>query len=187
MSSEYYHILEIAESCKISEIKKAYRLKAKQYHPDINKSPDAHDKFIKLTEAYEFLLALKEGRVYDHKRKKYAYTHRTMEDIIRQWQQEERKRARARAQYYARARYEHFKRSKIYKSTLLLDSITDFIYLGIAMLLPVGAIVGFFRKGVFLRNENDEVFNIYGLVITLMACILGVTFSYFIIIKRKRG
>ena len=38
----YYEILEITKSADKSEIKKAYRNKAKQYHPDINKSDDAH-------------------------------------------------------------------------------------------------------------------------------------------------
>lgn len=37
------------------EVKLAYRQKAKQYHPDINKSPDATEMFQKINDAYEFL------------------------------------------------------------------------------------------------------------------------------------
>ncbi len=37
------------------QVKLAYRKKAKEYHPDINKSPDATAKFQKINEAYEFL------------------------------------------------------------------------------------------------------------------------------------
>ncbi len=37
------------------EIKLAYRKKAKEYHPDINKSPDSTEKFQKINDAYEFL------------------------------------------------------------------------------------------------------------------------------------
>lgn len=37
------------------EIKLSYRKKAKQYHPDLNKSPDATRMFQKINNAYEFL------------------------------------------------------------------------------------------------------------------------------------
>lgn len=37
------------------QIKLAYRKKAKEYHPDINKSPNATEMFQKINEAYEFL------------------------------------------------------------------------------------------------------------------------------------
>src|SRR5699024_3692877 len=37
------------------EVKLAYRKKAKQYHPDINKAPDATQKFQEINDAYEFL------------------------------------------------------------------------------------------------------------------------------------
>ena len=37
------------------EIKLAYRKRAKQYHPDLNKSPDATIMFQQINNAYEFL------------------------------------------------------------------------------------------------------------------------------------
>lgn len=37
------------------QVKLAYRKKAKEYHPDINSSPDATGKFQKINDAYEFL------------------------------------------------------------------------------------------------------------------------------------
>lgn len=37
------------------QIKLAYRQKAKEYHPDLNKSPDATTKFQQINNAYEFL------------------------------------------------------------------------------------------------------------------------------------
>lgn len=52
------------ESCKLLgvdlnadkyQIKLAYRKKAKEYHPDINKAPDATRKFQLINDAYEFL------------------------------------------------------------------------------------------------------------------------------------
>ena len=37
------------------EIKLAYRKKAKEYHPDINKAANATEMFQKINDAYEFL------------------------------------------------------------------------------------------------------------------------------------
>lgn len=48
-------LLEVAYDADIYQIKLAYRKKAKQYHPDINKSSDATEVFQKINDAYEFL------------------------------------------------------------------------------------------------------------------------------------
>ncbi len=45
-SSEYYQILGLSSGASIDEIKRAYRQKARMYHPDINHSPEAKDIFI---------------------------------------------------------------------------------------------------------------------------------------------
>jgi curved DNA-binding protein CbpA len=37
------------------EVKLGYRKKAKEYHPDLNKSPDATKIFQEINNAYEFL------------------------------------------------------------------------------------------------------------------------------------
>lgn len=55
MSNYYLTILELEPGATKSDIKKAYRRLSKVYHPDLNKSPEAHQKFIELTEAYTFL------------------------------------------------------------------------------------------------------------------------------------
>jgi len=60
--SEYYNILGLPANSSIEEIKKAYRKKARLYHPDINHQPDAIDKFIRITEAYDFLISNHENR-----------------------------------------------------------------------------------------------------------------------------
>ncbi len=56
MKQDYYEILGISKNATATEIKKAYRKKAIQYHPD--KNPDdksAEDKFKESAEAYEIL------------------------------------------------------------------------------------------------------------------------------------
>ena len=56
MKEDYYDILGVSKSASAAEIKKAYRKKAIQFHPD--KNPDdknAEKQFKKAAEAYEVL------------------------------------------------------------------------------------------------------------------------------------
>ncbi len=56
MKEDYYDILGIGKSATAAEIKKAYRKKAIQYHPDKNPDdPKAEEMFKKAAEAYEIL------------------------------------------------------------------------------------------------------------------------------------
>ncbi|MDR6225063.1 molecular chaperone DnaJ [Desmospora profundinema] len=52
---DYYKVLGVNRDASPEEIRKAYRKLARQYHPDVNKSPDAEQKFKEATEAYEVL------------------------------------------------------------------------------------------------------------------------------------
>lgn len=52
----YYVILEIPNFSEEPIIKKAYRTLSKKYHPDVNKDPIAVDYFLKINEAYDFLM-----------------------------------------------------------------------------------------------------------------------------------
>jgi len=52
---DYYVILGISRSATDEQIKKAYRKKALEYHPDKNKNPDAVKLFKQITEAFETL------------------------------------------------------------------------------------------------------------------------------------
>ncbi len=82
----YYEILEIDETASEEEIKKAFRILSKEYHPD--KIPDhlsklkqvAEEKFKQINEAYQILSNLEKRRQYDEKleelRDSYAKTSR---------------------------------------------------------------------------------------------------------------
>lgn len=48
---DYYKILGVSRNSTKEEIKTAYKKLAKQYHPDLNKSPDAAEKFKEINEA----------------------------------------------------------------------------------------------------------------------------------------
>ena len=53
---DYYEILEVTKTATVEEIKKAYRKKAIQYHPDKNPGDkEAEEKFKEAAEAYDVL------------------------------------------------------------------------------------------------------------------------------------
>ena len=62
---DYYEVLGLSKGASEDEIKKAYRKLAKQYHPDVNKAPDAEAKFKEINEAYEVLSDPQKRATYD--------------------------------------------------------------------------------------------------------------------------
>ena len=66
MKEDYYEILGVSKSASASEIKKAYRKKALQYHPDKNPGDaNAEQQFKKAAEAYEILSDQQKRQQYD--------------------------------------------------------------------------------------------------------------------------
>jgi hypothetical protein len=124
MVEYYFKILDLSSSATIDDVKKEFRLKAKQYHPDLNNSPLAQEKFIEINEAYEFLM-------------NYFSVLKVRQRENSQWEHEQRKKARARAAYYAKKKYEDFESSKIYRSAIIMYSFFDVLFLvvGIAIMM----------------------------------------------------
>ncbi len=64
-SRDYYDILGVKRNASPDELKAAFRNLARKYHPDVNKEPDAEEKFKEMNEAYAVLSDPEKRAAYD--------------------------------------------------------------------------------------------------------------------------
>ena len=62
---DYYEILGVSRDADQAAIKSAYRKLARKYHPDVNKTKEAEEKFKDINEAYEVLSDKAKRQRYD--------------------------------------------------------------------------------------------------------------------------
>jgi hypothetical protein len=132
--TDYYEILGLQSNSTIEDIKKAYRKKARLYHPDINPAPDAKEHFISITEAYDFLIANHEKIKTDDQAYRQA-----MED----WRKYRQDRSRKRASVYARSSYGTFKNTNFYKTTRIFDGTTIIFSFAVSIMVLVYTVYGY--------------------------------------------
>jgi len=134
-SDYYYHILGVSPNSSLDSIKRAYRLKAKEFHPDKNHKPDANEKFILLTEAYEYLTGQSKTKFVRYK------------DYYEEWENQTRQEARQRAREHAKMKYEEFKKSDYYKNSQAAMTVFEHFYFFSSILILMSPIWGLWMKG----------------------------------------
>jgi DnaJ-class molecular chaperone len=67
---DYYFVLGVSNTASLVEVKKAFRLKAAEFHPDRNASALAPEKFHAVKEAYDILSDQSLRAAYDENRKR---------------------------------------------------------------------------------------------------------------------
>lgn len=68
--SEHYAALGLRSDATLADIKKAFRQKASQFHPDRNTDPQAPARFREVQEAYDVLSDHDKRRAYDDNRRR---------------------------------------------------------------------------------------------------------------------
>ncbi len=159
-SLNYYSILGLTPGAGIDSIKKAYRAKARQFHPDINHTSGASDMFILVNEAYEYLLALP------------FYSTEPIKNYDIEWQERRRQEAKERGYRYAKKSYEDFTKTNNYKSARIYDFITILIAFTIAVIMISMSLYGYFWQLAAAKTDLEKP----SLPIMLITLTTGLTF-----------
>lgn len=145
MIENYYSILGVNENSTLLEIKKAFRIKSKQLHPDVNKNLNANEAFILLLEAYEYIINQKTGKTVINLEKKD-----TNSNSSQHWQDNYTERAKHRAEYYAKNNYKEFEKSEYFKKStsaaIVFGHLAYIVLFAVFIFLPVYL---FISQGLF--------------------------------------
>jgi len=161
--ADYYRILDLTPEASLSEIKQAYRQKARLYHPDVSKNPNTQELFISATEAYSFLIS--------HHNKIVA-NQETDSQIVTDWQKQSQERTRKKAYAYTKGSYSTFKSSDLYKTTRIFNGTIIIYGLVISIVIIVYTIFGYFYR---LKHPIPEVEK-PSLFVFIMLLIMGIVF-----------
>ena len=64
-TNDYYHVLGVSPGSSTAEIRRAYRERVREWHPDVNPADDAAARFAAIVEAYDTLADPDRRRSYD--------------------------------------------------------------------------------------------------------------------------
>lgn len=170
MGKDYFKILNLTPPASEESIKQAYRELAKKYHPDVNHTREAHDRFVEISEAYEFLIdQLKKS---DNKTVIYD-----QDDVsTREYLEEMRRRARERAQERARMKFEKLqKEHEAFRESGLYDLGLVFSYLGRFILFLICFFLVLWAVAVTVLGSRSDL----GVRFILFS--IGATGLYFIL------
>ena len=144
---DYYRVLGLQQNASDDDIRKAYRKKAMEYHPDRNNSPDSQEMFIRISEAYEYLIS-------------HPYRRNITEEEVRRnyqaWIDYRRAEARRRAEEYARASFDEFRKSPLYQQAKVIDGTMVFLGLLLATTVIFMSVYGYIYRMKTAATPMEE-------------------------------
>lgn len=172
----YFSILEIPVTASEHEVRRAYRRLVKIYHPDSGNTESNEEKFIQITEAYDYLIHA------DNRRRHAAYLTQpraTFSETTKRRKQEEYEAWVAREQHLAYVRMrmkqkeleeEEFKKSFAYKMMHGINLVYNFIFLIVAAAVIVIPIFKYLDQNQLPEQERQNFLTF------LIPSLLGVGF-----------
>lgn len=135
---DYYHVLQIARSADVSQIKAAYKRLAKMYHPDHNPGNSAaEERFKQINEAYHVLTdPIKKSR-YDER----FQSHQIPVDARRETQRYR----------YSKMRYAMQTRYRVDKEYFRIQALTFLVFIVIA-----GFCMTLFHTATYLWSASND-------------------------------
>jgi len=144
-----YEILGVSKRATEKEIKVAYRALAKKYHPDVSEFPDAEERFVEASEAYDTLSDSTKRKRYDSALRNGGNATRASARY-EAWQKQQSQASRARARTYARMNYQQYEEEYLY-SSVFADKVPKALgcLLAFIVLLVLFIVVGLFLFFLF--------------------------------------
>ncbi|MEZ4800391.1 MAG: DnaJ domain-containing protein [Flavobacteriales bacterium] len=172
----YFSILDIPVNASEHEVRRAYRRLVKIYHPDAGTSEANEERFILITEAYDYLLNS------ENRRRHAAYISQprtSMSEASKRRKQDEYEAWVAREQHMAYVRMrmrqkeleeEEFKKTFAYRMMHGINLVYNFIFLIVALAVIIIPIYKYFDQDNLPENQQQNFLTF------LMPSLLGVGF-----------
>lgn len=133
---DYYKILNVSKGAKVLSIKKAFRKLAKELHPDVNKSENAHTAFLEINEAYRVLnnpiKRVQYDKLYDyHILKKTPKNQKKYNNRYGKWEKHVNKsayRGREKGEKYSKENDEKFQKRVSKWGNIWNSNVVSFIF-----------------------------------------------------------
>jgi hypothetical protein len=162
-----YKLLDLTSGASNVEVKKAYRKKALQYHPDVNSSSEAQLKFVQIKEAYQEIINLKVIQ------RKYVST----SEMVKNFEAEEKLRKREAQKEWLRNKRkqqeEVFEKTWLFKTAVFLKQMITYatVLAGIAI-IATPAISLYTESGDISKDEYRPLY--FVLIMILGGVFFGV-------------